>query len=90
MALADDRAELTVVNLSATERREVLVQAGGMGEHEFTEVEVDKERVTVGSKTRGRALPPQTQRPPRAGDEALCPRAESGSAVVSVRGAPGA
>ena len=61
MALADDRAELTVVNLSATERREVLVQAGGMGEHEFTEVEVDKERVTVGSETLGLALPPQTQ-----------------------------
>ena len=32
-----------------------------MGEHEFTEVEVDKERVTVGSKTLGLALPPQTQ-----------------------------
>ena len=59
--LADDRAELTVVNLSATERREVLVQAGGMGEHEFTEVEVDKERVAVGSTTLGLALPPQTQ-----------------------------
>jgi hypothetical protein len=61
--LSADRAELTVVNLSATERREMLIQAGGMGEHEFTEVEVDgaSQRVAVSGKTLAVVLPPRTQ-----------------------------
>ena len=61
--LSDDRAELTVVNVSPTERREVLIQAGGMGEHEFAEVEVDgtSQRVPVSGKTFALALPPRTQ-----------------------------
>ena len=61
--LGDDRAELTVVNLSETERREVLIQAGAMGEHVFTEVEIDgaSEIVPVGDKTLTLVLPPRTQ-----------------------------
>ena len=60
--LSADRAELTMVNLSATERREVLIQAGGMGEHDFTEVEIDGgSPVPVNGKTFALALPPQTR-----------------------------
>ena len=61
--LSDDRAELTAVNLNPTEYREVLIQAGGMGEHEFTEVEIDgaSQRVPVNGKTFALALPPRTQ-----------------------------
>ena len=61
--LSGERAELTMVNLSPTERREVLIQAGGMGEHEFTEVEVDGApgRVPVNGRTLALALPPRTQ-----------------------------
>ena len=61
--LSDDRAELSVVNVSPTERRELLIQAGGMGEHEFTEVEVDgaSRRVPVNGKTLALALPPLTR-----------------------------
>ena len=39
--MTEDRAELTLVNLSASERRQVLIQAGGMGEHDFTEIGID-------------------------------------------------
>ena len=61
--LSDDWAELTVVNLNPTEHQEVLIQAGGMGEHEFTEVEIDEtsQRVPVSGKTFALALPPRTQ-----------------------------
>ena len=61
--LSGDRAELTMVNLSPTERREVLIQAGGMGEHEFTDIEVDgaSRRVPVNGKTFALALPPRTR-----------------------------
>ncbi len=60
--LSDDWAELTVVNTGA-ERRELMIQAGGMGEHEFTEVEVDggDRRVAVDSRTLEVALPPHSQ-----------------------------
>ncbi len=61
--LSDDRVELTMVNLSGTEAQEVLIQAGGMGEHVFTEIKIDgaSEIVPVGDKTLTLALPPQTQ-----------------------------
>ncbi len=37
--LSADSVSVTLVNLSQTEPREVIVQAGAYGEHEFTQVE---------------------------------------------------
>ena len=36
--MTDDRTELQLVNLSRTEARDVIIQAGAMGEHNFTKV----------------------------------------------------
>ena len=38
--LTADMTELQLVNLNTTERREVIVQAGAMGEHNFTSARV--------------------------------------------------
>jgi hypothetical protein len=61
--LTDDGADLTLVNLSATHRRDVLLQAGGMAEHQFTEVAVDDgaRRFPVEDKVLRVVLPPRTQ-----------------------------
>ena len=61
--MTEEDAELTLVNLSASEHREVLVQAGGMGEHEFTEVRADRApyRTAVNGTTLEIGLPPGTQ-----------------------------
>jgi len=61
--MTEEKAELALVNLSASEHREVLVQAGGMGEHEFTEVGTDRtpHRIAVNSKILEIGLPPGTQ-----------------------------
>jgi len=61
--LSDDCTELSLVNLSETEGRQVLVQAGGMGEHKFTRVQIDgtSEGVSVNEATLTVTLPPRTQ-----------------------------
>ena len=60
--LSDDKAELTLVNLSTSQGREVLIQAGSIGEHEFTEIGADRAAPTsVKGKTVAVALPPSTQ-----------------------------
>ena len=60
--LRDSGVELTLVNLSETNRREVLIQAGAMGEHRFTDVQVDGgSPVSVGGQTLTVSLPPRTQ-----------------------------
>ncbi len=58
-----EHTALTLMNLSRSEYREVLVQAGGMGEHEFTEVRVDQapRRTAVNGPTFTLGLPPSTQ-----------------------------
>jgi hypothetical protein len=48
--LADRRTVVTLVNLSPTEPREVLVQAGGYGEHQFEAVEWNGRRVTLNAR----------------------------------------
>ena len=45
-ALGDDAVEVTLVNTNVVEAREVQVQAGGYGEHQFTGVVVEGERRT--------------------------------------------
>ena len=61
--MGDEHTQLTLVNLGAARRREVLVQAGGMGEHQFTAVRADQaaERVAVDANTLKVDLPPATQ-----------------------------
>ena len=39
--LSESGCEVTLINLSETEEREVLIQAGAMGEHRFTDVQID-------------------------------------------------
>ncbi len=61
--MTEEKAELTLVNLSASDHRELLVQAGGMGEHEFTEVGADRapQHTPVNGTTFEIGLPPGTQ-----------------------------
>ncbi|MBB6734723.1 hypothetical protein [Cohnella zeiphila] len=42
--IEDDSVTLTLVNLDETEEKEVVIQAGGFGEHRFTSAEVRDER----------------------------------------------
>jgi len=42
--LADDSVSLTLVNLDTIEAKDVVIQAGGFGEHRFTNVEARDER----------------------------------------------
>jgi hypothetical protein len=67
--LGAEEAGIRLVNLSRSETRKVIVQAGAFGEHEFTEVryeEVDREGarkekvVRVNSKHFAVELPPST------------------------------
>jgi len=68
--LGDSECEVTLVNLSDTERREVLVQAGAMGEHRFTDVQVDgASPAAVDGSTLTVSLPPRTEVRLRAGME---------------------
>lgn len=62
-AMTADSTELTLVNLSPSAHREVLVQAGGMKEHEFTDVQVDQtlHPTPVNGSTLRISLPPKTQ-----------------------------
>ena len=57
-----ERTDLTLVNLGSEHRR-VMIQAGGMGEHEFTEVVADgaRHRTDVNEATLEIGLPPGTQ-----------------------------
>ncbi len=60
-----DRTELQLVNLSSKEARDVLVQAGAMGEHNFTDVHFKSGRgdktVSVNGKYLQIYLPPSAQ-----------------------------
>jgi len=63
--MTDDRTELQLVNLSKTEARELIIQAGAMGEHNFIEASFKTESniKTVGIKGKYLQihLPPSTQ-----------------------------
>ena len=48
--LEDRRAVLHLVNLSATEDRELIVQAGAFGEHRFTRASYQRRRAPVGAE----------------------------------------
>ena len=57
-----ERTDLTLVNLGPEHRR-VLIQAGGMGEHEFTEAGADGDRqlTAVNGAAVEIGLPPGTR-----------------------------
>ena len=59
-----DQTELQLVNLNPEEARDVLIQAGAMGEHSFTSVELpnghDNQTVSVNDKYLQVHLPPST------------------------------
>jgi len=63
--MESDRTELQLVNLSEKESRDIIIQAGAMGEHNFTDVyfEVGQDNKTVGvnGKYLQIHLPPYTQ-----------------------------
>ena len=63
--MTEDTAELQLVNLNTTEPREVIVQAGAMGEHNFTSVNVNDSQNTQTIPINGMylhvQLPPYTQ-----------------------------
>jgi len=52
--MTDDRTELQLVNLSKTEARDVIIQAGAMGEHNFIEAsfKTESDIKTVGIKSK--------------------------------------
>ena len=60
-----DTASLQLVNLNTTEPRDVVVQAGAMGEHNFTSVNVNdgqnRDTVSVNGMFLHVHLPPYTQ-----------------------------
>lgn len=60
-----DTTELRLVNLNTTERREVIVQAGAMGEHNFSSVRVkdsqNGQATSVNGTYFGVQLPPNTE-----------------------------
>ena len=59
-----DRVGVQLVNLSASEGRTVIVQAGAFGEHDFTEVQYEDGETTSTTKVEGKhftvELPPST------------------------------
>ena len=60
--MSESGCEVTLINLSETEEREVLIQAGAMGEHRFTDVQIDgASPVAVGGLTLTVSLPPRTE-----------------------------
>ena len=68
--LSESGCEVTLINLSETEEREVLIQAGAMGEHRFTDVQIDgASPVAVDGSTLTVSLPPRTEVRLRAGME---------------------
>jgi hypothetical protein len=56
--VADDRVAVTLVNVSQTQPREVVVQAGAYAEHEVTHVVVDGREFEVASPSFGVRLAP--------------------------------
>jgi len=48
--IGDTRAVVTLVNLSATESRTVVVQGGAYGEHQFAQVEWNGKRETINAR----------------------------------------
>jgi len=61
--MSADSTELILVNLSESASRRVLVQAGSMGEHRFSEVRVERaaQSIAVHDKVLEINLPPRTQ-----------------------------
>jgi len=63
--MTDERTELHLVNLSKKESREVLIQAGAMAEHHFTDVcsknDADNKTVAINGKYLKIHLPPYKQ-----------------------------
>ena len=63
--MTDDLTELQLVNLNEKESRDILVQAGAMGEHNFTEAcfksDKDNKTVKVNDKYLRVSLPPRTR-----------------------------
>ena len=63
--MTEDTAGLQLVNLNTTEPREVIVQAGAMGEHNFTSVSTNdgqnRQTVPVNGMYLQVQLPPYTQ-----------------------------
>ena len=55
-----DGAGVNLVNLNTSETRNLIVQAGAFGEHEFTDVTHGEQTVPVGSKYFAVQLPPAT------------------------------
>ena len=61
-SLSENGCEVTLINLSETEERAVLIQAGAMGEHRFTDVLVDvMTPIAVNAPTLTVSLPPRTK-----------------------------
>ena len=59
-SLSENGCEVTLINLSETEERAVLIQAGAMGEHRFTDVLVDVvTSIAVDGLTLTVSLPPR-------------------------------
>ena len=58
--LGADSAGIQLVNLNASETRNLIVQAGAFAEHEFVELTCDGRTVPVGSKYFAVQLPPGT------------------------------
>lgn len=54
--LADNSVTVNLVNTSQTEQREVLLQAGGYGEHNFTSARVTSDKANVKSAIAGRIV----------------------------------
>jgi hypothetical protein len=48
--LTDDRTVVTLVNLSPTNPRPVIVQGGGYGEHQFVSVEVNGRSTPINAR----------------------------------------
>ena len=60
--LTDDTVELALINLSSSEARDVIVQAGSMGEHNFTTASANGDnQVEVNGTYLQVHLPPNTQ-----------------------------
>ena len=61
--MTEEKTELHLVNLNASQHRQVLVQAGSMGEHHCTEVWADRapQSTVVDDNTLAISLPPRTK-----------------------------
>ena len=63
--LGDRRTVVTLVNLSASESRAVIVQAGGYAEHQFESVEWNGQHAPAGRTRLHRAARPRCRREAR-------------------------